>query len=97
MESLITVVASSPPVASEYTTSTSEEADEQRNEGTKGQPIGVAVLGADPVVPDDVPGDPPEHHVDDPNNERAEECEARHERHEHGVYPAGTKSTPKKP
>ena len=44
-------------------------------EGTKCQPVGIAVLSADPVVPEDVPGDSPKSHVDDPNNEGAGECQ----------------------
>jgi len=58
----------------ENTTKTGGTAEGE--EGTKGQPICIAVLSADPVVPEDVPGDSPKSHVDDPNNEGAGERQA---------------------
>ena len=58
----------------ESTTKTGGAAEGE--EGTKGQPIGIAVLSADPVVPEDVPGDSPKNHIDDPNNEGAGERKA---------------------
>jgi len=76
-------VVSPPPVASENTTSTGEEADEEGDKGTKGQPVGIAVLSADPVVPEDVPGNSPKYHIDDPSNEGTDKCEAGDEGHEY--------------
>lgn len=83
MRHSVGIIISPFPVASKDATSTGEEADEQGNKGSKGEPIRIAVLRADPVFPEDVPDDPPEHHVDDPNNEGAEEGETRDEGHEY--------------
>ena len=80
---LVAAIVSPSPVASENTTSTGEKPDEKGDKGTKGQPVGIAVLSADPVVPEDIPGNPPEYHVDNPSNEGADKGEARDEGHEY--------------
>lgn len=79
------MIISLPPVTSKDAASTGKEADEKCNEGTKGEPICIAVLSVNPVIPKDVPCDSPEHHVDDPNDEGAKEGETRDEGHEHGA------------
>ena len=73
----------SPPVASKDATCTGKETNEEGNEGTKCEPIRISVLSANPVIPENVPRDPPEYHVDHPNNEGAEEGETGDEGHEH--------------
>ena len=82
---LVRAIVPPPPVASEDATSTSEEADEERNESTKRQPIGITVLSADPVIPKDIPGDPPKDHIDDPSDEGAKKGETRNKGHEYGA------------
>jgi len=79
---LISIIMSPPPVASKNATGAKEETDEEGDEGTKGEPICVAILSIDPVIPEDVPGNPPKYHVDNPNNEGAEEGKTRDEGHE---------------
>jgi hypothetical protein len=79
---LVSVVSPSP-VATENTTSGSEEADEEGHEGTEGQPIGVAVLSVDSIVPEDVPGNSPKHHIDDPSNEGTDKGETGDKGHEY--------------
>jgi len=71
----ISLAAWPPPTVplGNFTTG-SEEADEESNEGNKGYPVVFAVLGVDPIFPEDFPGSSPEHHVDDPDDEGAEEC-----------------------
>lgn len=56
---------------------TTSGVDGEGNEGAEGQPIRVAVPGADPVVPEDIPNGSPKDHVDDPNNEGTHEGETR--------------------
>ena len=80
---LVCAVVSPPPVASENTTSTGKEANEEGDKGTKCQPVGIPVLSADPVIPEDVPGNAPKHHIDDPSDKGADEGEARDKGHKY--------------
>ena len=80
---LVRAVISPPPVASKDAASASKEANEKGDKGTKGEPVGISVLCGDPVVPEDVPGDSPKCHVDNPSNEGTDEGETRDEGHEY--------------
>ena len=44
-----------------------KDAYEEGNNDTNGEPVGIAILCADPVVPEDVPGDSPKCHAGDPS------------------------------
>lgn len=81
---LVGAIMPPPPVASEDTTSTGEEANEERDEGAESQPVGVTVLSTDPVVPEDAPRYSPDHHIDNPGDEGTDESKARDKGHKYG-------------
>lgn len=93
MRCLVGIIISPPPVASKDATGAGEEANEEGNEGTQGEPVCIPVLSADSIIPDDVPSDPPKYHVDDPNNEGAQEGKARDEGHEYDTRAVVRSST----
>ena len=80
MEKLVGNIPPSP-VAAKYTASCGAEAQKEGNESTKGEPVGIAVLGRGACVAVARSCNAEEDHVDDPGNEGHEESEAREKSH----------------
>ena len=68
-------------------TSTGEERKDEGHQCTKHKPIGVSVVSREASVTDVVAGNTKQDHLDDPGDERGEECEQRSKRHENRAGP----------